>query len=532
VRFLNFFQSELPPDRAGLPPAARSLLRTGHRADQARNSSLRFVLPILSGALLVLCQPPVSLFPLAFVALIPLLYALEKYSYRHPFIPGFITGITAFLGLIYWVIVAMNTYGGIDIFTSALILLLFVLYLSLYTGLFTAAISLMDKILSVPIYLSAPIIWVIMEYLRGILLTGFPWSFLAHSQHNFLVFIQVASITGSYFISFLIASINCIAFFIAIKKPISKIYITAICIMIAASVVYGIARLHETLGGQLTTAIVQGNIRQDVKWDNAFKINTIQIYYQNTLKEGNNADLVVWPETSLPLVFNEEVYVNQHIKALPPMVNSHLLFGTIWKDRSGRLYNSSYVLGRNGDVNGIYNKAHLVPFGEFTPLIHYLPFLQKITAQGAGFASGEGHGPITTSIGKVGILICYEGVFPYITNATVANGAQFLVNLTNDAWYERTSAAFQHLAFYVFRAVETDRFVLRAANTGISAIIDPRGRITDRTPIFEERVLKGKFALRDSITFYVRYGDYFILISFLFLIIVSAAQLLRAKFRK
>lgn len=498
---------------------------------KTQNSKLAIALPIASGILLILCQPPVSLFPLAFVALIPLLYAVETYSYRHPFIPGFITGIVAYVGLIYWVVVAMNTYGGIDIFTSTLILLLFVLYLSLYIGCYTAAISAIEKRMSVPIYLSAPIVWALLEYLRGVALTGFPWSFLAHSQHNFLAFIQVASITGTYFISFLIAAINCIIFFVVLKKSISKVYIIVILIMVAASVIFGLVRLQTLQEGKLTTAIVQGNIRQDVKWDNNFKLKTIQAYYQNTLKNGGDVDFFVWPETALPLVFNEEVYINQHIKALPPMVNSLLLFGTIWKDRNGKLYNSSYVIGKNGDVNGIYNKAHLVPFGEYTPLVRYLPFLQKITAQGAGFASGEGHDPIITSLGKVGILICYEGVFPYITNATVSRGAQFLVNLTNDAWYERTSAAYQHLAFYVFRAVETDRYVLRAANTGISAIIDPRGNITARTPIFEERVLKGNFALRDNLTFYVSHGDYFILVSFLFLLAIITIQFFREKSR-
>lgn len=486
-------------------------------------------LPVLSGILLILCQPPLSLFPVAFVALIPLLYALEKHTYRHPFVPGFITGIVSYLGLIYWVVVAMNSYGGIDIFTSMLILVLFVLYLALYAGLFSGATVALNKWLAIPAYITAPIVWMLLEYVRGIALTGFPWSFLAHSQHNFSAFIQVASITGTYFISFLIAAINCLILFVLLKKPISKIFIAAVCILVAVTLIYGVARLRESQEAKLTAAIVQGNIRQDVKWDDAFKIKTIQIYYYNTIRKAGNVDFVVWPETALPLVFNEEVYVNQVIKTVPPLVNSPLLFGTIWKDRSGRLYNSSYVLGRNGDVNGIYNKAHLVPFGEYTPLIRYLPFLQKITAQGAGFASGDGHDPITTSTGKVGILLCYEGVFPYITNETVRNGAQFLVNLTNDAWYERTSAAFQHLAFYVFRAVETDRYVLRAANTGISAVIDPRGRITSRTPIFEELVLKGNFALRDNITFYVRYGDYFVFIAFIFLAAVTVVQLIRKK---
>lgn len=492
---------------------------------------MKIGMPALTGLFLVLCQAPISAFPLAFIALIPLLYALQKYSYRNPFVPGFIAGVVAFLGLIYWVIIAMNTYGGIDLLTSALILLLFVLYLSLYTGAFTYIIFIMDNSLSVPTYLSGPVVWTLLEYLRGILLTGFPWSFLAHSQHQFLPFIQVASLTGTYFVSFLIVAVNFIIFYCLLRKRISAIFVTVIVSMVIASIAFGVIRVRQGEEGRLTAAIVQGNIRQDVKWDEAFKISTIQTYFRNTITKGLNADLVLWPETALPLVFNEEIYVNQFIKRVPPMVNAHLIFGTLWKDREARFYNAAYVLAPNGDVNGIYTKAHLVPFGEYTPLVEYLPFLQKITAQGAGFASGEGHYPVITSMGNIGVLICYEGVFPSITNQTVANGAQLLVNLTNDAWYEKTSAAYQHLVFYVFRAVETDRYVLRAANTGISAIIDPRGRITTKTPIFEEKVLTGNFALRDTKTFYVRHGDYFILVAFLFLIATALLQLSRTRLR-
>ena len=133
------------------------------------------------------------------------------------------------------------------------------------------------------------------------------------------------------------------------------------------------------------------------------------------------------------------------------------------------------MIGKTGDTIGVYNKVHLVPFGEYTPLLTYLPFLEKLTAAGGDFVPGDGHKPIKTDIGNIGILICYEGAFPSITNETVREGAQVLVNLTNDAWYDRTSAPFQHFAFSIFRAIETDRYVLRAANTGISAIIDPKG---------------------------------------------------------
>ncbi len=164
-----------------------------------------------------------------------------------------------------------------------------------------------------------------------------------------------------------------------------------------------------------------------------------------------------------------------------------------------------------------------MPFGEYTPLVSYLPFLEKLTAAGGDFVPGDGHIPIKTDIGNIGVLICYEGVFPYITNETVRQGAQVLVNLTNDAWYDRTSAPYQHFAFYIFRAIETDRYLLRAANTGISAIIDPKGHVEAETPIFTEEILRGSFAMKDKKTFYVRYGDYFILLALIALIALAIA---------
>ncbi len=182
------------------------------------------------------------------------------------------------------------------------------------------------------------------------------------------------------------------------------------------------------------------------------------------------------------------------------------------------------MIGKTGDTIGVYSKVHLVPFGEYTPLVSYLPFLEKLTAAGGDFVPGDGHGPIKTDIGNIGILICYEGAFPYITIETVRKGAQVLVNLTNDAWYDRTSAPFQHFAFYIFRAIETDRYLLRAANTGISAIIDPKGRVDAKTPIFTEEILKGSFAMKDTKTFYVRYGDYFILLALLALAVAVAVR--------
>lgn len=480
-------------------------------------------LPLLSGILLIVIQPPVSLFPLAFFALIPLIGSVDKDNLRFSFFSGYVAGVVSYLGLIYWVFIAMNRYGGISIPLSVLILFLFVLYLSCYMGFATLSCAWLEKKYSVPVSISLPLVWVLMEYARGSTVYGFPWSFLAHSQYNFLPFIQIVSITGSYFISFLIVAANVIFFSFWRKKRVSSVYMTLVAVLFIVTFVYGFVVLsgksEDTSLKNVT--VIQGNIRQDVKWDEAFKIMTINKYIQMTLESGRASDLVVWPETAMPFIFDEEIHANKYIKDLASVMNTNLLFGTISKNAFGRYRNASYAIGKTGDTIGVYNKVHLVPFGEYTPLVSYLPFLEKLTAAGGDFVPGDGHIPIKTDIGNIGILICYEGVFPYITNETVRQGAQVLINLTNDAWYDRTSAPYQHFAFYIFRAIETNRYLIRAANTGISAIIDPKGHVKARTPIFTEEILKGAFAMRDRKTFYTRYGDYFVLLVLVALVVLA-----------
>ncbi len=483
-------------------------------------------LSCITGVLLVLIQPPLSLYPVAFFALIPLLYAIDQDRCKFAFYYGFLCGLISFTGLVYWVIIAMNRYGGIHIWLSCLILLLLVLYLSLYTGFFALAVTYLKKRLSLPVWLSAPVIWVLLEYVRGFLFTGFPWSFLAHSQDRFLPFIQIVSVTGTYFISFIIVALNCVIYNAVRRRPLPAVFASIIFFLFAGSLIYGFVELGREEEGTLKAAVVQGNIRQDVKWDEAFKVRTIRTYYQKTIEGGKNTDITIWPETAMPFIFENEVYANQYIKDLPVHLQTSLLFGTVSRDRDGRHRNSAYVINKRSETVGVYSKVHLVPFGEYTPLVRYLPFLEKLTATGGDFFPGEGHQPLHTQAGKIGLLICYEGIFPYITNETVRNGAQVLVNITNDAWYERTSAPFQHFAFYVFRAIETDRFLLRSANTGISGIIDPKGRIQAQTPIFVETVLRGSFSLKDTKTFYVRYGDYFIVILLVALTIMCAVRLM------
>jgi apolipoprotein N-acyltransferase len=494
--------------------------------DFIKNS--RLSLPLLSAILLVLSQPPVSLFPLAYVALVPLLFTLEHGKHRRNFLAGYGAGAMASTGLVYWVIVAMNTYGGISIPLAVLILALLVLYMALYVGLAAWLAPWLETSLRVPLYVGLPLLWVLCEYWRGIFLSGFPWSYLAHSQHDFLYMVQVVSLTGSYFLSFLIVAVNCIVFLLLRKKPVPLLYIFFIAALMAASLMFGWVRTKDKVEAPLTTAIVQGNVSQDGKWDEAFKAKTVGLYSRLTLQQSGSVDLVIWPETAMPFVFGAEP-AGSIVAALSGTLSTHLLFGTLFRDGQGRFYNSAYLYGKKGEFVGRYDKVHLVPFGEYTPLRHYFPFLEKISVATGDFFSGKGHEPISTELGKVGLLICYEGGFPGITMETARKGAQVFVNITNDAWFGRSSAPYQHLAFYVFRAVETDRFVLRAANTGVSAIIDPRGRTTSRTGIFETAVLKGAFGMRDGQTFYVRHGDYFVTLCLMILLGLILRGLLTRK---
>ncbi|HEX2967306.1 MAG TPA: apolipoprotein N-acyltransferase [Syntrophorhabdaceae bacterium] len=472
---------------------------------------------IFTGVLLILIQPPLSVFPLAFFALMPLLSSIDKTNLRRSFISGYITGVVSFFGLIYWVVTAMNHYGGINIVLSSVILLLFVLYLSLYTGLFGLICAWLDRCFTVPVCVSSPLVWILLEYLRGAFQTGFPWSYLAHSQYNFLTLIQVVSVTGSYYISFLIVAVNVVLFMLWRRQKGRFVYASFIGLLFLVTVLYGYISLHrKEAEPNKTTAIVQGNIRQDVKWDEAFKSSTIHKHVQMSIEKARNADLVIWPETAMPFIFDQDVNAKTYLTQLPQALNANLLFGTISRDDDKGFRNSALLIRKNGSISR-YDKVHLVPFGEYTPLASYIPFLKDLTAAGGDFTRGAGHTPLTSDAGPVGLLICYEGVFPAITYETVREGAQVLVNLTNDAWYDRTSAPYQHFAFYVFRAIETDRYVLRAANTGISAIIDPKGRVSARTPIFTQEVLKGSFSMKQTKTFYVDHGDYFILITLVIL---------------
>ncbi len=480
-------------------------------------------LPLLSGLLLVVSQPPFSMSFLAFAALVPLFFAVEGLTPRAAFLRGFLAGLASYLGLIYWVTVAMNRYGGIPLPLSLLILLLLALYLSCYTGVFAFLLRFVERRHGIPLYVTAPMAWIILEYLRGFLLTGFPWSLLAHSQHAFLPFIQIVSFTGSYFISFLIVAVNTVLYHLLSRKRIHWAYVASVGLLMIGSLLYGFTVMARPETPDHRVALVQGNVPQNLKWTAEAMSRSLEKYVAATETKGKGADLVVWPETALPFIFDGDGPVGRAMADLAARTGADIMFGAVSKGKDGGAYNSAFVTAKTGVVAGQYNKVHLVPFGEFTPLSSYIPFLESMSVAGSGFLRGASHGPVPTSLGPAGILICYEGMFPAETNETVRSGAGFLVNITNDAWFGTTSAPYQHLAAYVFRAIETDRYVVRAANTGVSAVINSKGEITNRTDIFVDAVLLGRFGVKQGQTFYVRFGDYFVILVCLAFICTIAA---------
>lgn len=478
------------------------------------------LLSFLSGALLILSFPYFDLEFLAWVALVPLFLAVEGKGLVYSFKIGFLTGAISFLGILYWIIVAVHSYGNVPLILSALILLLLVGYLSLYIGVFTYLIRLIQIRLGIETILFIPFLWVALEYLRSFLLTGFPWANLGYSQYLNIPFIQMVDITGSYGLSFVIVLVNATLFQVArqwVQKifPLKEVILTFI--VLSGSLTYGYIKLgiidrQIIQNPSLKVGLVQGNIDQSIKWDESFQKETLKIYSRLSQRiSEEKPDLIIWPETATPFFFQDAKEYQPLVQEIPKRTNAFLLFGTpTYRIEKGKVnhYNSAYLLSPAGELVGKYDKIHLVPYGEYVPLGEYIPL--GSLGEGIGnFKPGKEIFNFTLSQGKFGVLICFEIIFPDLCRRFVKKGANFLVTITNDAWFGKTSAPHQHFSMAVFRAVENRVFIARAANTGISGFIDPRGKILKQGGIFSEEAINGTIHLSKEKTFYTLYGDVF-----------------------
>jgi apolipoprotein N-acyltransferase len=368
----------------------------------------------------------------------------------------------------------------------------------------------------------APFLWVGLEYVRSFLLSGFPWESLGYSQFDWLQLIQISDMFGVYGVSALIVAVNTLFFEllkqIGEKKALPWTASAVVVLFFGATLGYGawrIKRIDEsaTLAPSLAVALVQGNIDQARKWDPSFQEETLRRYEgltRTTWRDRPN--LTIWPETALPFYFLRDQVLADQVIALVREAKSHFVLGSPSFETAGdevRYFNSAYLVGPDGAVLGRYDKVHLVPYGEYVPLRRFFPFLGKIVEAVGDFEVGSAGRVLSWEGGRLGVLICFEVIFPGLARSLTAKGAQLLVNITNDAWFGKSSAPYQHLSMAVFRAVENRRTLARAANTGISAFVDPVGRILDETPLFEEAVRTRSVPIMEERPLYTRWGDAF-----------------------
>lgn len=482
---------------------------------------------LASGGLLVLAFPRFDFYPFAWIALVPLLIALQGKNSRTALYLGLLTGFVYFAGTIYWMYHSMYYYGGVPLIISVLILVCLSLYLALYPAVFSMLFNYLSAKPSVPAVLTVPVLWVSLEYIRTYALTGFPWSILGYSQYKFLPLVQVADITGVYGVSFLVAAINGAVYDItscrfrrsnnetcSFRRPVTVSIILFILIIIA-SLTYGMGKLNQPFKpGNVKVSVIQGNIRQDIKWDSSFQRQVIDTYKRlSTRAMSLRPHIIIWPESAVPFVFGYDKSLTEEISGFSKEIKSHLLFGGVIvrnseKEKSS-LSNSAILLSPEGKVISVYDKIHLVPYGEYVPLREFFPFIDKMVTAIGDFVDGEEHTVMVTPFAKIGNLICYEIIFPGLVRKFVDEGADLLVTITNDAWFGRTAAPYQHFSMAVFRAIENRVPVARAANTGVSGFIDTRGRIMSKSDIFVEAAMTQEITTGKDKSIYTRYGDVF-----------------------
>ncbi|UCH22353.1 MAG: apolipoprotein N-acyltransferase [Deltaproteobacteria bacterium] len=509
----------------------------------------KIILAILSGLLLTGSFPNINLSWLAWFALVPLLISIRNLKWNDSFRLGLITGLIHYLSLLYWLSYTMQTYGQLPWYLSVPVLFLMATYLALYIATFAALATLLHVKPAVCLFMS-PALWVSLEYFRSFLFTGFPWELLGYTQYSALHIIQISDIFGVYGVSFIVLLANVtiylgFLFFTGIhwqEIPITKRDIIAAAsvsvIIIGAAWMYGAVRiksLDDLFAGSASKkiAVVQGNIEQSLKWDPAFQIETIQKYIRLSYSAGRQKpELIVWPETATPFYFLHNARLSAMVVRGIRQIATHFLIGSpSFRKKNNRIeyFNSSYLIDPDGKAIGKYDKAHLVPFGEYVPLKKWLPFLGKMVAQVGDFVAGNMGDTLFWNDSDLGVLICYEIIFPELSRAVTQNGAKILVNITNDAWYGRTSAPYQHFSIAVLRAVENRRSLIRAANTGISGFIDPVGRVLASTQLFVDAAVTRNVPVLTKKTFYTRHGDLFAWLCLIVTLFAICRKMLKLK---
>jgi apolipoprotein N-acyltransferase len=480
------------------------------------------LLPVLTGLLLAITFPRADQGYLAWVAFIPLIVFVNRTeSIARAFCGGFVSGAVELLILLAWTPTVLAHYGEISFPLSWILFVLMVAMLSVFSGASCALNVFLIRHGGKRALLLFPLIWVILEYIQSYFpFGGFPWLLAGYSQTRYLSLIQIADLTGVYGVSFLVLWLNTGLVWAGVRRngaadkywPLISGSLLIICCLL-----YGRIALERWSGikPDFSVAMLQGNISVDDA--DRVIINKLRQGYLH-MADGlklPNPDLLLIPESPTPVTYQHDMQYRHVLETLSRRYSMGLIFNSIHYEsirEDGRYFNSAYFLDKTGALLGRYDKIHLVPFGEYIPLKKLFFFAETITRDVGDFHTGRSPLTVKTGSHPISAIICFEAVFPDLVRRFVDKDSQLIVNLTNDRWYGDSSAPYQHLAIARWRAVENRRYFLRAANSGISAVIEPTGRMQTSTGLLQEAVCTGYFSFLDQKTVYTRCGDVFVLL--------------------
>jgi len=489
--------------------------------------------------------------------------ALAGTTLRRAFTLGLATGAVYFTGTLYWITRVMVTYGDLPTWVAMLVNAALIAYLALFPAMFALVVRRVVIAHGPPALMAAPIVWVTTEFGRTHIFTGFPWVLLGYSQTTVLPIAQVASLFGVYGVSMLVASVSAALATYAVSQRgpaeagrhvrmeagrhvrmeagrhermeagrheqtragrhartgavAGAAPLVVVLTIVLAVAVWGRRRAaagewtHE--GDPIRIGLIQGNIDQADKWKPARAAAIFQDYLRMTrdaVRQG--AEFIIWPESSTPFLFEDDVFAAAQVRILAQQARVPMLFGSdqVVRGANGAptaYYNAAFLVRPDGTTGAVYRKMHLVPFGEYVPLKHVLFFAAPLVEAVSDFSAGDEAVLLPVGRHLVSTAICYEVVYPDLVRRFVVGGSEMLTTITNDAWYGRASAPYQHFEQASMRAIEEGRYLVRSANTGISGIVDPYGRVVQRTAIFEPAVVVGEARFLKTSTFYARHGD-------------------------
>lgn len=462
--------------------------------------------------------PKINAFYFAWVAFIPIIYSSLRSSVKLSLVYGFICGFTCNAVSLYWMFpfLKYNTNTIQAIIVSVLLWFYLAIFFSVWTGLISFAGKHFFQTL-LALYVASS--WVMLEFVRTYLFTGFGWNLLGYSQTSFSYIIQISDIMGVYGVSFIIILVNMLLYYWLQNTKEKKYLMFAVCIIVAVCI-YGYIRIKmysNPYGEKVSVGIVQPNIDQYKKWNKNYVDEILNTIKQNvTVFENKNIDLIVYPETVLPGYLEYEQNIKDFVKEISIYCELGLIGGISYDDKN--IYNSIFVVKDDGFILGKHNKNHLVVFGEFIPFRKILSKYFEILNSLGDFSKDNYMNVFNYDKLFIGTTICSENFFPNLSRKLVLNGAKILTNHTNDAWFFDSFAPYQHFVMNVFRAVENRKNVIVSANTGLSAIIDSAGNIFKLTNINENVSLILDAYQNGDISFYTKFGNIFSYICIMFVI--------------